>query len=149
MPKQKAIQAVDEYIDNFFEFIRTSNETYHGMHLRDLQILYFILSEHETQRVTVSELAQHLNITAAAASQVVTGYEKKKWIQRVRSKEDRRIVYIQVVDSVLENLKADWIQFDKNLQVSLKDVSAKELEYFSKVMDTIIEYFDENHPFFG
>ena len=36
MPKQKAIEACDEYINHLFDFLRTANETYYGMHLRDL-----------------------------------------------------------------------------------------------------------------
>ena len=149
MPKQKAIQAVDEYINNLFDFFRTSNETYYGMHLRDLQILYFILSEHKDQRVTVSELAYHLNITAAAASQVVSGYEKKGWIIRVRSTTDRRTVYLQIDPTLVEKLRKDWKRFNKNLEKEFSSVSKEELEGFARVMEIINKQFDKTHPYLG
>lgn len=149
MPKQKAIEACDQYINCLFDFLRTANETYYGMHLRDLQVLYYILSEHDDRQVTVSELAYHLNITPAAASQVVSGYEKKGWIKRVRSLEDRRTVYLQVNDDILKKIRKDWELFDQNLSKELSDVPQKELEGFVHVMDTIIEYFDRTHMFLG
>ena len=119
------------------------------MHLRDLQVLYYILSEHEDRQVTVSELAYHLNITPAAASQVVSGYEKKGWIERIRSAVDRRTVYLKVKEDVLEKIRVDWELFNHNLEKELKDVSKKELEGFARVMDIIIEYFDQTHPYLG
>ena len=149
MPKQKALNAVKDFFETMTDFVRTSEETYYGLHLRDLQVIYFILTEHENHKVTVTELSKHLEVTPAAASQIVTNYENKGWINRVRSTSDRRTVFIEVTQELLSKLNGDLDIFKENLYQNFSDVTDEELEGFSRVMKVIIEYFDQTHPYLG
>lgn len=48
----------------------------------------------ENSKIKVSDISTKLMISNAAISQVITSLESKKLVNRVMTKEDRRIVYI-------------------------------------------------------
>ena len=46
----------------------------------------------------VSELAERLEVSLPSMSKTVTALVKRGWVERVRSKEDRRIVQLHLTD---------------------------------------------------
>ncbi len=64
---------------------------------RQIVILRYI-HKCPNHRTTISNLARHYQITDAAASQMVTYFEKKGWVEKVRTEFDRRVVYVKVRD---------------------------------------------------
>ena len=63
----------------------------------DMSPVHFhVLTALTLQHRTLGELAERLNVTAASMSRTVTVMEDRGWLMRERSKEDRRVVYIQI-----------------------------------------------------
>lgn len=44
----------------------------------------------------ISELSQKLNLSNSTVSGIVDRLEKQQWVERTRSEEDRRVVYVNV-----------------------------------------------------
>ncbi len=87
--------------------------------------------------VTVSELAYHLNVTPAAASQFVTAYEKKGWVERIRSDKDRRTVHVKVTDKVNRIFNERLQKIDEKADEVLADFSDEEILAFSRILKAI------------
>lgn len=93
------------------------------------------------KKVTVSELSEEMNITKATVSGILNRLENMNIIKRIRSKEDKRIVYVvfsdeglslakdikHIMNNCFENIfsnvsKEDLISIDNNLSSLLKVV---------------------------
>lgn len=148
MPKQKAIDAVDKYLYSMMNYLKRYRKFYHDLYLRDLQILLFIHREHESHQVTVSELAKHLRVTPAAASQLISNYEKKDWVERVHSTTDRRTVYIQVSKYILDQFNHDIEDVNVALAEELADFSDEDLIGFANVLTIINDNLQQDAVFF-
>ena len=93
------------------------------------------------KQVTVSELSEEMSITKATVSGILNRLENMNIIKRIRSKEDKRIVYIvfsdeglslakdikHIMNNCFENIfsnvsKEDLISIDNNLSSLLKVV---------------------------
>lgn len=93
------------------------------------------------KQVTVSELSEEMNITKATVSGILNRLENMNIIKRIRSKEDKRIVYVvfsdeglslakdikHIMNNCFENIfsnvsKEDLISIDNHLSSLLKVV---------------------------
>ena len=93
------------------------------------------------KKVTVSELSEEMNITKATVSGILNRLENMNIIKRIRSNEDKRIVYIvfsdeglslakdikHIMNNCFENIfsnvsKEDLISIDNHLSSLLKVV---------------------------
>lgn len=148
MPKRHAIEHVDKFLYAMINYLKHFRKFYHSMYLRDLQILLFIHRDNEEHQVTVSQLANHLRVTPAAASQLISNYEKKNWVNRIHSKKDRRTVYVRVSDQVLDMMHADIKFINKQLSVQLDKYTDEELIGFAKVLNIISTNLEHDAVFF-
>lgn len=143
MAKNVATSAVDQFLNSILDYLSKSVTNRYEISIRDFRILLFIHRMHEDHKVTVSELARHLSVTPAAASQMVTGYETKGWIDRVRSKEDRRTVYISVSEKLLKLFNDEWEKFHEILGKDLASLSNDDLLGFARTLSVIDKHFRE------
>ena len=137
MPRQKARDAINYFLDRQMDSFATNSSWYEGFKMRDLHILAFIDRTHEDHMVTVSELAYHLNVTPAAASQFVTAYEKKGWVERIRSDKDRRTVHVKVTDKINRIFDERLQKIDEKADEVLADFSDEEILAFSRILKAI------------
>ena len=148
MPRKQAVQDVRLYIEAIMNYLKQYRKFYHDLYLKDLQILFFIHRSNEQQRVTVTQLAKHLNITPAASSQLISSYENKNWVERVHSQTARRTVYIQLSKYMLDLLQSDIDYLTTTMSEQLNSFSDEDLESFSKVLSIINKNLLEDAVFF-
>ena len=137
MSKNKAMEAVNQFICIMMDYMRESKKPNEGIQMRDLRILFYIDEAHHNQKVTISDLAYHLKITPAAASQIISGYEKKGWVERIRSKQDRRTVYIDITERLKNRFKEEWFKMHQVISEDLEHFTQDELEHFADVLNAI------------
>lgn len=69
------------------------------------------------KRLTMSALAERLKVSTAAVTSIVDKLEKENLVHRVRSKEDRRQIFVQITSRGLEavqrilDVRADFIRY--------------------------------------
>ncbi|KEI10427.1 MarR family transcriptional regulator [Clostridium sp. K25] len=96
------------------------------------------------KQVTSSELSEEMSITKATVSGIIDRLEKMNIIKRVRSKEDRRIVYIVFSDEGL-NLAKDIRDIMNNCFENIfNNVSEKELVNIENNLSSLLKVVEEH-----
>ena len=139
MSKQETIDLINSSMLSLMEFTRKSRGPIKGFRARDLSILIYIYTDNEHHQVTMSQLAQNLKVTPAAASQIITGYEKNGWVKRVRSTVDRRTVYIQITDDIKEKMSFHQARLNEFLDM----LGPEDCENFHRILEKMIGFVQE------
>ncbi len=90
------------------------------------------------KKMTQNEIACYFLRDNASITRVLDGLEKKHLIERIRSKEDRRVNYIHVTAQGEAFLKSLFPHAETLNQLLLDDVSPEELSLLKKVLDKIV-----------
>ncbi len=115
-----------------FSLIRDSK---YGEMLSYINILHLYIISH-TEKITVSELADKVNMSRPAITQKVNDLEKLGMIQKRQSKEDKRVFYISISDELREmttNTKMATVldAVDKKFSKEKKEIFAEMLQYMT------------------
>ncbi|HIW18550.1 MAG TPA: MarR family transcriptional regulator [Candidatus Faecalicoccus intestinipullorum] len=145
MSKERTIELINESMLTLMEFTRKNRGPIKGFRSRDLSILIYILMQEKKEPVTMSHLAQNLRVTPAAASQIISGYEKNGWVKRIRSNEDRRTVTIQVTDTIREKILSKWKEHQEALSCFLDELGEEDCENLYRILNKIIDFSRKNH----
>lgn len=143
MSKESTIKVINKSMYTLMEFSRKSRGPITRYRMRDLYILGFIFFDSKDHRATMLELAAHMNITPAAASQIISGYEKNGWVIRTRSEKDRRTVYVEISDKIKEHLKSKWRDNQQFLSDFLDELSPEDLDSLERILNKVLDYFEE------
>lgn len=140
MSKQDTIELINSSMLSLMEFSRKSRGPIKGFRSRDLSILIYIYTNNDDHQVTMSQLAQNLRVTPAAASQIISGYEKNGWVKRVRSTMDRRTVYIQITDQIKEKMLEKWNVHLARVNEFLDELGPEDCENFHRILQKMIDF---------
>lgn len=89
--------------------------------------------------VSISELAEHLNLANSTVSGIVDRLERDGFVVRVRDKDDRRIVYVQLTEQA-ERFKEQVPQFSRKfLRELLQGVDEQTLREMSSSFRQLFE----------
>ncbi|MCL2859704.1 MAG: MarR family transcriptional regulator [Oscillospiraceae bacterium] len=80
--------------------------------------------------VTITEIIEKLQIAKPTASQMLNSLEEKSLIERIRTNEDRRVVYVKLTEKgkeVLEKAHKEFSKLTKNLITKLGKKDTEEL----------------------
>lgn len=92
---------------------------------------------------TVKEIATALNITQPSVTTAINRLEKKGCVERVRSKEDGRVVYIHLT-SFGRKIHSLFLRFHENMVRSIaSDLSDSEQALLIRAMIKLNSYFSE------
>lgn len=80
----------------------------------------------------ISELSSMLNLSNSSVSGIIDRMEKQQLVERVRSKEDRRIVYVKVSPKIDELHKEAHKKMEKAFEELLNTGSPEEID---KIID--------------
>lgn len=143
MSKESTLELLNQSMYALMEFTRRSRGPIKGFRMRDLHVLKFIYFESPEKRTTMSDLASHMNITPAAASQIISGYEKNGWVKRVRSETDRRTVYVEISDKTKDLLNKKWQEHQASVMEFLNELDDTDCEGLEKVLKKVILYYEK------
>lgn len=135
MEKTEIINKLNLYCFSSFDVLRKMQGPIKKSRPKDIFILLFIYRHNDEHKVTISELANTLHVTPAAISQSVNNYEKQGWVQRVRSQQDRRTVYVQITDKAKDLLENDWANSQKKLSAYLEFLGEEDTESLVRIVE--------------
>jgi DNA-binding MarR family transcriptional regulator len=75
---------------------------------------------------TLSELAERMSVSAPTMSNTITTLEERGWVQRRRSDEDRRVVWIEITDEGRAALDAMQSEVQMRIAHLLEGLSEEE-----------------------
>ncbi len=89
----------------------------------------------------MSEIAMDLNITLGTLTTAINRLVKKGYVERIRIKEDRRIVQIQLTDKGKCAYKAHENFHDDMIKAMVQGLEKNEEEVLAKALKNIHEFF--------
>lgn len=107
---------------------------------KDIMMLDAILSINKGDLVKMSDISAYLQVTPAAVSQFIKGYEKKGWVERVVLENDRRSVYIKVSDQAKEVMKGCEKHMTESLYEFIEALGEEDVENFLRIMEKAVEF---------
>jgi DNA-binding MarR family transcriptional regulator len=109
---------------------------------RGLSMIHFeVLIQLTAQPLTVTDLAERHNISAASVSKTVTVLEERGWLTRTRSSEDRRVVLLRLTEAgqaVLDDVQRQTLDSMTGL---FSQLSPEERESIVRGLETLFKAF--------
>ncbi len=141
-------QTLNRLLVQFFKFIMEIEEkklitdefrniTYNDMHVIEA------IGLREPQKM--SQIAKTLSVTTGTLTKAMDSLEKKGYVLRRRSEQDKRVVYITLTDRGVrayrhhEKFHQDMIAF------ILDDISEQESQVLRKALERLMTYFQQKY----
>ncbi|MBP3871833.1 MAG: MarR family transcriptional regulator [Faecalicoccus sp.] len=137
--KEDILEMINSQMSLVMDLNQELKEVHDEFRRRDLVYLSYILSNDE-EGVTMSQIAKHFKVTPAAASQIITIYENKGWVERQRSKTDRRTVYVKVTDEIKEKLNKKNEEQQEKYRVMMEYLGPEDSESLIRILGRVKEY---------
>lgn len=129
---------IDEF--KFLVFPDKWNSTFMDYSKNEIMVLIFL---YRCKTANMTEISKYINAPLNTTTGVVNRLEKKKMIQRIRNKEDRRIVEIILTEEgskFIDEEKQVIIKIIKKIYKELtEDEKTAAVSIFSKVRNVLIE----------
>lgn len=87
-------------------------------------MLIFMLSHHE--QLKISDVSEKMGLSNSTVSGIIDRLEAMDYVERIRSKEDRRVVYVKVTDTVRDELKLHDDTMDSLLIEALSSLTKED-----------------------
>nr|WP_284703705.1 MarR family transcriptional regulator [Clostridium swellfunianum] len=90
----------------------------------------------------VSELSDKLGLSNSTVSGILDRLENQGLVERVRSKEDRRVVYVKVTDEFIKHSQKHFDEINNIIEQMMNKATPEELDIIFKGMDTLQKVMD-------
>jgi DNA-binding MarR family transcriptional regulator len=90
----------------------------------------------------VSDLSEKLGLSNSTVSGILDRLENQGFVERIRSKEDRRVVNIKVTEKFREHSLKKFQEVNKIVEQMMNKATPEELEIILKGMDTLEKVID-------
>ncbi|MEA4827491.1 MarR family winged helix-turn-helix transcriptional regulator [Clostridium sp. JNZ J1-5] len=91
------------------------------------------------EKISQIELANLMNIKASTVARLVDRMEKEEYISRVRSSEDRRVIYLKLTDKGIKLRKELLPEGERMSEIVRKDISDEDIKIFKKVLKAMAD----------
>lgn len=89
----------------------------------------------------MSSIARKLNITVGSLTTAMNGLVNKKYVERHRSEEDRRVVYVKLTPKGIRAYKHHEDYHRQMTQAVMDKLDEKEMPVLLKTLDALSEFF--------
>lgn len=119
-----------------------------GKHFNDMNLtgpqgmMMGILS-HDGE-MKISDLSEKIGLSNSTVSGIIDRLEKQGLVERTRSLDDRRVVYVKVSNDFQKNCKKNFSKIEKTFEVAINKATPEEIEIILKGLDTL-EQLMEKH----
>jgi DNA-binding MarR family transcriptional regulator len=87
----------------------------------------------------ISDLSEKLGLSNSTVSGIIDRLEKQGLVERIRSKEDRRVVYVNVTEEFKRNAQEHFKEIERRFEEMLSEASTEELDKILDGLDTLEE----------
>lgn len=94
-------------------------------------------------KIKISDLSKRLGLSNSTISGIVDRLEKQGYVERVRSKEDRRVVYVNVTSEFRENAKNNFHSIKDKIESKLDKVTEEDLDKILEGLNILKDIVDK------
>ena len=104
----------------------------------ELKMLKMIkMNSSETEGVKVSTLSELLDISKSAVSQMINALEDKGYVERVTTKNDRRVVYVRLTENGKERLAKELRAFLQGMDKIFTKMGEEDTEELLRLLEKL------------
>ena len=85
----------------------------------------------------VSDLSEKLGLSNSTVSGIIDRLENQEMVERIRSKEDRRVVYVKLTDKCKENSQKPFEEINKMFEEMMEKATPEEIATILKGLNTL------------
>lgn len=85
----------------------------------------------------VSDLSEKLGLSNSTVSGILDRLEKQGQVERMRSKEDRRVVYVNITEDFKEQSKKQFAEINKMIEQMINKATPEELDKILEGMEVL------------
>jgi len=117
-----------------------------GCHFKEMNLtgpqgmLMGTLAHHGEMKI--SELSEKIGLSNSTVSGILDRLESQGLVERVRSKEDRRVVYIRVTDEFKKQAQKQFDEINEVIEQMMNKAKPEELDTILKGMETLKDIID-------
>ncbi|MDT7861252.1 MAG: MarR family transcriptional regulator [Saccharolobus sp.] len=91
----------------------------------------------EEGKVPMSRVAEKYMLTKAGLTSIIDRLEEKNLVKRVRSEEDRRVIYVELTDKGREKLAESRKVFQEVLANFMRKISEDEIKELERIFNKL------------
>ncbi len=99
--------------------------------------ILMLLSGHTDKPVTITEISEKINISKPAVSQAINALEDKLFVNRVYTKSDRRVVYVEITEKGNEAIENAFKKRNESFNKLLELLGEEDSETFLRLLEKI------------
>jgi DNA-binding MarR family transcriptional regulator len=88
-------------------------------------------------QVKISDLSERLSLSNSTISGIVDRLEKQHFVERIRSEEDRRVVYVKLTPKFQEMHKGFHLKAEKNIENIIAKARPEEINKIIEGLDAL------------
>lgn len=92
----------------------------------------------------ISDLSEMLTLSNSTVSGMIDRLEKQGFVERVRSKEDRRVVHVKITAEFEKHVQQHVSQVEKKLESMMSKATPEELDRIFEGLDTLQKVISRN-----
>ena len=145
MPNSKNIETADTFIDFIFEFYSLIRRHIveinpYRIHSHGFTMLYSLRNS-TGKSITMSDLSDKLGITKQQLTKLVNDFEENGYVRRVRSEENRRVIFVEITDAGNVCLDEMISEIMEEIKTTLKNFSESDMDKIIESTRTLSEIF--------
>jgi DNA-binding MarR family transcriptional regulator len=133
---------VTRFLDAWFavrQFIQASNfNRFQRAGLSATQFMTLNLLPAKGEGIAIGELARRMNLKPATVAQTVDSLESREMLERFRSPEDKRVVYVRITAAGVELQNAASAQFHSQVSRLLAELGPEELAGLNAGLEALV-----------
>ncbi|MFE5323347.1 MarR family winged helix-turn-helix transcriptional regulator [Paenibacillus sp. NPDC056579] len=102
-----------------------------------------VMFQLEHQSMKMNDIADYLTITLGAATSLVDKLERQNIVERIRSVEDRRIIYVQLTDTGKEKLNSLREHIWAEANTIFANLPEEQMQEYIQTVDRITRHLGE------
>ncbi|QSZ27883.1 MarR family transcriptional regulator [Aceticella autotrophica] len=95
-------------------------------------------------KMKISDLSENLGLSNSTVSGIIDRLERQGLVERIRSIEDRRVVYVSVTSEFKKNAKEQLNEIEKKFEDMMNKATPEELNTIFEGLNTLKEVMDRN-----
>lgn len=137
-------EIVDEIIDLFASVKKVKWQSFEKFDLKPSEYTLirtiYTNSKESDKFIKITELSNILDITPAAITHVINSLEDKELIERITTKDDRRVVYIKLTDAGINKYLELNKRSEENLLNLVEYLGNEDSNELIRILNKVIEY---------
>ncbi len=121
---------------------QSMGQQFNEMNLTGPQGMMMGILSHDGE-MKISDLSEKIGLSNSTVSGIIDRLEKQGLVERTRSTDDRRVVYVNISTELQRNCKENFCKIEKTFEDIMTKATAEEIDTILKGLDTLERLMDK------